>query len=887
FSSEEQVVTEPNSPVLNEVVDEYVQEDVADFDGNMFHNAPPTLEFDVVESSSTYHDPLNMHQFHQQHPLIDRWTKNHPLGQVIGDHSKLVITRKRLQNDAEVCIYALILADLFTKALSKERFEFLVYKIVFHMAQHVISAAQLVPQYKSIGRCNNYVVLQSIPCSPECKIVPDTEDTIKFLLDTQQFTYTVDKFRDTLYLPVETPDTPFVAPANIHTIEAFMNRVGYQGVVNKLSAFFTKNLAQPWQTMFKKKEAIQYPRFIKLIITDLMKKFPNIPKRLEEDYHSIKDDVPLVSVYTTGNVLVLGMLIPDALLTVEIRETDDYKEYETVFMKVDVPMTKPFETYVKSKDLDLWHVITDGDFPPIQNNPETKKDEVVPFHKQNDDLKKKLAKNNEAKMVIYNALPRKEYERIFMCQTAKEIWDTLLITHQGNNQVKANKIDLLVQQYEQFTIPEEESIDNAFAKFNTIITSLKALDEGFFRKNCVRKFLRALHPKWHAKVTAIEESKNLTTLPLDELIGNLKVYEELIKKDFETVKCKKEKSRSLALKVKKEVSDDDSSSSDSEDKECGDPNHLIEECSNPSKNNDQRAFVGGAWSDNGEDEVEKTKDETCLVAQAPDEICLRINLKSDEWIKDNGCSKHMTDYLTKFDQSHTEVFFRGYSQIGKAYIILKQTNTIKVEESLNVTFDETPPSPKTSPLEDDELVEKEAIESAFLNGFINEEVYVAQPPGFIDFAKPNYVYRLKKALYGLKQAPKACVCLCARFQEDPKTSHLEAVKRIFRYIKGTTHLGLWYPKGSGIETIVYADSDHAGDYVDRKSTSGVCTFMGCCLTSWFSKKQTALAISTTEAEYVSAGKACQQALWMKQALIDYGVRIDDISYMCDKQGTID
>ncbi|GKA05026.1 retrovirus-related pol polyprotein from transposon TNT 1-94 [Tanacetum coccineum] len=103
------------------------------------------------------------------------------------------------------------------------------------------------------------------------------------------------------------------------------------------------------------------------------------------------------------------------------------------------------------------------------------------------------------------------------------------------------------------------------------------------------------------------------------------------------------------------------------------------------------------------------------------------------------------------------------------------------------------------------------------------------------------------------------VCLCARFQEAPKTSHLEAVKRIFRYIKGTTHLGLWYPKGTGIETVVYADSDHAGDYVDRKSTSGICTFVGCCLTSWFSKKQTALAISTTEAKYVSAGKACQQA----------------------------
>ncbi|GKE40540.1 hypothetical protein Tco_1463945, partial [Tanacetum coccineum] len=196
-----------------------------------------------------------------------------------------------------------------------------------------------------------------------------------------------------------------------------------------------------------------------------------------------------------------------------------------------------FETYVKSKYLDLWHVITHGDFPPIQNNPETKKDEIVPFDKQNDDLKKKLAKNNKAKMVIYNALPRKEYERIFMCKTAKEIWDTLLITHQGNSQVKDNKIDLLVQQYEQFTIPEEESIENVFARFNTIINSLKALDEGFSSKNYVRKILRALHPKGRAK------------------------------NDSEMVKGKKEQNRSLALKAKKESSDEDCSTSDSEDEE--------------------------------------------------------------------------------------------------------------------------------------------------------------------------------------------------------------------------------------------------------------------------------------------------------------------------------
>nr|GFB66609.1 UBN2 domain-containing protein [Tanacetum cinerariifolium] len=112
-----------------------------------------------------------------------------------------------------------------------------------------------------------------------------------------------------------------------------------------------------------------------------------------------------------------------------------------------------------------------------------------------------------------------------------------------------------------------ELIDNGFARFNTIITSLKALDEAFSSKNYVRKFLRALYLKWRAKVTAIEESKDLTSLSLDELIRNLKVYEVKIKKDSEMVKGKKEQNRSLALKAKKESSDEDSSTSDSEDEE--------------------------------------------------------------------------------------------------------------------------------------------------------------------------------------------------------------------------------------------------------------------------------------------------------------------------------
>ncbi|GJZ48862.1 zf-CCHC domain-containing protein [Tanacetum coccineum] len=175
------------------------------------------------------------------------------------------------------------------------------------------------------------------------------------------------------------------------------------------------------------------------------------------------------------------------------------------------------------------------------------------------------------------------------------------------------------------------------------------------------------------KVTAIEESKNLTTLSLDE---NLKVYEEVIKKDSETVKSKKEQSRSIALKARKESSDEDSSTSDSEDEEyamavrnfkkffkrqgrfvrqpyeerksfqrnkddkngkserkcfkCGDPNHLIGECPKQLKYQNQKAFVGGSWSDSDDDEEEKTKDEKCLMAKDSNEVLSETEYFSDD-----------------------------------------------------------------------------------------------------------------------------------------------------------------------------------------------------------------------------------------------------------------
>ncbi|GJW26665.1 retrovirus-related pol polyprotein from transposon TNT 1-94 [Tanacetum coccineum] len=437
---------------------------------------------------------------------------------------------------------------------------------------------------------------------------------------------------------------------------------------------------------------------------------------------------------------------------------------------------------------------------------------------------------------------------------------------------------------------------------------IKALYEGYSSKNYAKKFLRAVHPKWRAKVTAIEESKDLTSMSLDELIGNIKVHEMIIKKDYKIVKDKGER-KSLCLKTKKESSDVECSTFGSEDEEyamvvrdfkkffkrrgrfvrqpwnekmtfqrnrddkngksdrkcfrCGDPNYLIGECPKPPKDKNQRAFIEGSWSDSGEEDDEKAKDETCLVAKASNEICLGVDLEPDEWIKDSGCSKHMTgnrklfstykaynggnvifgsnlrgniigkgkicdnkcrvtfsehdneitkdgkvigrackigkqahashkvknivsttrclellymdlfspstvrsyggnlytlvivddysrtdhgtefdnevqfgefcnangrkptrnyfrvfrskcfilntkDYLTKFDSKSYEGVFLGYSQNSKAYIILNK-HTMKIEESLSVTFDESPPPSKTSPLVDDDLDEVEAI----------------------------------------------------------------------------------------------------------------------------------------------------------------------------------
>ncbi|GJY50482.1 putative ribonuclease H-like domain-containing protein, partial [Tanacetum coccineum] len=130
------------------------------------------------------------------------------------------------------------------------------------------------------------------------------------------------------------------------------------------------------------------------------------------------------------------------------------------------------------------------------------------------------------------------------------------------------------------------------------------------------------------------------------------------------------------------------------------------------------------------------------------------------------------------------------------------------------------------------------------------------------------------------------VCACARFQVSPKTSHLLAVKRIFRYLKGKPSLGLWYSKDSPLELVAYTDSDYAGATQDRKSTTGGCQFLGNRLISWQCKKQTVVATSTTEAEYVAAASCCGQVLWIQNQLLDYGYNFMNTVIYIDNNSTI-
>jgi hypothetical protein len=130
------------------------------------------------------------------------------------------------------------------------------------------------------------------------------------------------------------------------------------------------------------------------------------------------------------------------------------------------------------------------------------------------------------------------------------------------------------------------------------------------------------------------------------------------------------------------------------------------------------------------------------------------------------------------------------------------------------------------------------------------------------------------------------VCLCARFQASPRTSHRQAVKRIFRYLQSAPGLGLRYSSSSTLSLHGFSDADFAGCRVERKSTSCSCQFLGSSLVSWSSCKQSSVAQSTTEAEYVAAASCCSQLLWISYTLRVFGEECTQIPLLCDSTSAI-
>nr|GEZ09115.1 hypothetical protein [Tanacetum cinerariifolium] len=320
-----------------------------------------------------------------------------------------------------------------------------------------------------------------------------------------------------------------------------------------------------------------------------------------------------------------------------------------------------------------------------------------------------------------------------------------------------NQTLTLIQKYKEFTISDDETIDYTFARFNTVITSLKALDESFSNRNHVRKFLRALPTAWRPKVTKVEESKDLSTPPLDELIRNSNVYEVVLEKDLEASKNKNEKYKSLALKAKKylvtkgpripvvmrhmqwRVKEEKKGKEERICFKCGDPNHFISDCPKHSFN-DQKAFVGGCWSDSEEEDNTK-KDEIFLMAldnneiskrkkglgftedrastneaklgklgledgkkpsvepaelvpcvrepactnlrnQPPVEVRLKVKLKPDEWIKDSGCTRHMMGNKDLF--STYEAINRGKICDKKCKVLSSKTDSEILKDGITI-----------------------------------------------------------------------------------------------------------------------------------------------------------------------------------------------------------
>ncbi|GKB83525.1 retrovirus-related pol polyprotein from transposon TNT 1-94 [Tanacetum coccineum] len=198
-------------------------------------------------------------------------------------------------------------------------------------------------------------------------------------------------------------------------------------------------------------------------------------------------------------------------------------------------------------------------------------------------------------------------------------------------------------------------------------------------------------------------------------------------------------------------------------------------------------------------------------------------------------------------------------------IIFASTNTAMCNEFANLmTTNNTVDTPMVEKSKLDEDLQGKLVDATLYCGMIGSLMYLTS-------SKPNLIY---------------AVYLCARYQAKPTKRHLNTVKRIFRYLKGTINMGLWYSKDTGMSLTAYANADHAGCQDTRRSTSRSAQFLDDKLVSRSSKKKKSTTISSTEAEYIALSGCCAQILWMRSQLTDYVFQFNKIPLYCDNKSVI-
>jgi len=210
------------------------------------------------------------------------------------------------------------------------------------------------------------------------------------------------------------------------------------------------------------------------------------------------------------------------------------------------------KNYIQAEDFELWMLIKNGPLIPTKTLEDGSKTHKKPEEFNADDYKM-MEKNAKAKKLLYFGLGPDEYTRISECESAKDIWDALQVAHEGTNQVKQSRIELLMRKYELFEMGDRETVMDMYTRFTHVTNELKSLGKSFTTEELVRKILRFLPRSWEAKVTAIQEAKDMRKITLDELIGNLQTY-ELRRNSQQQEESKRD--RGIALKALEEDSSD-------------------------------------------------------------------------------------------------------------------------------------------------------------------------------------------------------------------------------------------------------------------------------------------------------------------------------------------